>query len=367
MTQASGRNSEAGFYCPAYIGLRGVLLLAVLQGHYWYESRPDLPLGILTFAVPCFFALSGFLISHTLFHYEGYPRGLAIRTFYVRRALRILPPFFLVLGVAHWLRGVPYLAWQATYLINFKIYWLSAGPLSEFSNYLRIRDFNAMHFWSVCVEEQFYLLYPVFVYFFPRNWRTLGLCGLIALTILSRLYFLHYQPETFYGGLPMVAGEYILWGCLLAWWDHRSQGRWLRTSATLYLSLGLFLCIAVGDRSFDRFAQWRPPAHQTVYCLLLACFILALRYNVASRLGRFLSWRPLQFIGTSSYGAYLVHSFLNPYLDLALERFPPLVVFPQCPRAVLGTLATITVARLLWVGFERPIHNWRGQWRLTSE
>ena len=67
------KTSEAGFFCPAYVGLRAVLLLVVLEGHYWSDATRDIRVHILTFAVPCFFVLSGYLISHTLFQYEDRP------------------------------------------------------------------------------------------------------------------------------------------------------------------------------------------------------------------------------------------------------------------------------------------------------
>lgn len=354
--------SEAGFYCPSYVGLRFFLLLAVLEGHYWFEKFPGTRVGALSLSVPCFFALSGFLISHTLFCYESLPRGRALATFYVRRALRILPAYYLVLGLAQWWQGVPYLGWHATYLLNWKIYLVSCYDPAAFVQYLNYRDFNAIHFWSVCVEEQFYLLYPLFVLFCGAVWRTRALLAGIAFCVGDRWFLLKTAPPLcFFGGLPFVAGEYILWGCLFAWMDFRGLWRWLESRAALYLSLLGLVVLAWNDTAFARWGQWRPPLHQSVYCVLIATLLASLRYNGGSWLGRFLAWKPFRRMGTWSYGAYLVHSFLNPTLDQLLEAFPALVVFPACPRAVLGPVLTLLVAAALWIFYEKPIQSWRGR------
>lgn len=354
--------SEAGFFCHSYVGLRFFLLLAVLEGHYWFEKFPGTRVGALSLSVPCFFALSGFLISHTLFCYESLPRGRALATFYLRRALRILPAYYLVLALAQWWHGVPYLEWHLTYLLNWKVYFLSAWDPGAFVQYLNERDFNAIHLWSVCVEEQFYLLYPLFVLFSPVRWRTHLLLLFLGFCIVARIYLLATSPPLcFFGGLPFVAGEYILWGCLFAWMDFRGRWRWLCSRWALYGSLLGLLGLAWNDSAFARWGQWRPPVHQTVYCLLIATLIASLRYNGGSWPGRLLAWKPFRRIGTWSYGAYLVHSFLNPTLDHLLESFPWLVVFPSCPRAAFGPFLTVAVAALLWHGFEKPIQSWRGR------
>lgn len=356
--------SEAGFYCPAYVGLRCLLLLAVLEGHYWFESA-HARVGYLTLAVPCFFALSGFLISHTLFSYESLPARTALKIFYIRRMLRILPAYYLVLLLAQLARGVACLPWHLCYLLNFKIFTMSVS-FEGFREFMSYRDFNAIHLWSVCVEEQFYLVYPLFVLGTPRKWRTVLLAVAIAVSIGTRLTLRWLYPQAFCGGLPFLAGEYILWGCLFAWMDFRQRWRWLRSPWTLYVSLLSLTLFAYQDTSFDRFAQWKPPTHQTLYCLLIATFVAALRHNNQSYLNRAMSCKPMAWIGTMSYGAYLVHSFLNPVADQLVAAYPALAPFPQCPRALIGPVLTISTAALLWFAYERPIQGLRTRWRSRS-
>lgn len=364
--EGENRTSEAGFFCPAYIGLRCVLLLVVLEGHYWFEAAPDPRLTPLTFAVPCFFALSGYLISHTLFRYESRPPGEALRVFYLRRAFRILPPYYLVLAVAYLIGGTPYLGWQAAYLMNFKIYHLSQYEPFAFLRYQDFGSFNAMHFWSVSVEEQFYLLYPLFLFGLGRRWRGSLLALGIAFTILCRFWYLRYQPHAFYGGLSWVAGEFILWSCLLAWLEFNGRLGWLANRAALYGSIATFGLLGYYDRSYGLWAQWKPQAHQTVYAMVLAVLVLSLRHCPDSLVARALSWKALAPIGAMSYGAYLVHIFLNPVADRLAQIAPWLVLFPQCPRATVGPIVTLTVAAAMWYGFEQPINRLRRRWSSVS-
>ena len=353
------QTSEAGFFCSAYVGLRCFLLVMVLEGHYWFDATGDTRLHVLTFSVPCFFVLSGYLISHTLFRYEGLPWRVWLKKFYIRRALRILPPFYFVLLVAHLVKPVPYLAWHSTYLFNFKIFYISAFQPAYFAEYMSYGDFKAVHFWSVNVEEQFYILYPVFLLLTFKARRTLGFVLAIMVTILIRAYLYENMRYSFYGGLSLVSGEYILWGGLFAWMDFHKRWLKLRSSWALYGSILAFALLSLFDDSYGPYAQWKPSYLQTFYAILLSVFVLSLRYCKQSLVARLLSWKGLRFVGSISYTAYLVHLFLNPLVDELTTRYPILAPFPACPRAVLGLLLTLAVASLIWVGLEQPINRAR--------
>ena len=365
--QVAESRSEAGFHCPAYVGLRCWLLLLVMQGHYWFEHYPNSWIGNLSLTVPCFFALSGYLISHTLFRYElAASPGKAMLTFYLRRALRIFPVYYLVLLIVHAVQGIPYLLWHLTYTNNLNIFWLSAFDLGAFREYLSYRDFNGIHLWSVCVEEQYYLLYPWMLLALSPRRRTAGLWAALALCMGARWLCRHTCAHAFYGGLPLVAGEFILWGCLLAWMERCGRCNWLRSPWTLYGSLGLVLWGLSRDHSYYLWSNWKPPLHQTYYAALIAVFVASLRHCPGSWLAQFLAFRPFQAVGTLSYSAYVLHLFLNPLIDRSLDWLPWLAVFPQCPRALAGPLWTLSLAALLWLVFERPIQSYRQAIRLSK-
>lgn len=343
------------FYVKAYDGLRLVLLLAVLEYHYLLVWVPASKIWFLSYALSCFFCLSGFLITHLLARYEhqGWARWRILAGFYARRALRIFPAYYVVLlAAALWL-GVPYLEWHLTYLFNIKLFWLSLAPgHHELTTYLQDWDHNGVHLWSMGVEEQFYLLYPLFWLATPPTWRTPGLLLGLLSTILYRLTMQHTWPLSFYGALLPGPGEYILWGCLLAWLDLNDRMNWARRPLTLYLALaGLLLAFAL-DTDVLRYqsAHWRPPPHQTLYAALLALLLLGIKHSPQSWPVRLLSLRPLTGLGKISYSAYLVHLFLNPWLDR---------MAPEAPRPLVGPLLALAVAGLMWVTFEGPANRAR--------
>lgn len=345
------------FYVPAYDGLRFVLLLGVLEYHYFLHHVKIEKFWFLTYSLCCFFVLSGFLITHLLLRGESASgaRGRHLVDFYIRRGLRVFPAYFVVLLVAAALLTVPYLGWQLTYLLNIKLFWLSLAPSSgEFFTYMAGWQSNGVHLWSMGVEEQFYLLYPPLLLFTPPAWRGRMLALGLTVCLASRLWLARTYPESCYGALLPVPGEYLLWGCLLAWLDFSGRARWLRSGPVFHLGLLALLLLFWLDPDVQRYeyAQWRPPAHQTVYAVLLAIVVLGLRHQPGSWFTRALSWRPLVRLGKISYGSYLVHLFLNPMVDRILAAVPALAVFPETPRAVVGPVLSVAVAGLMWVTFE---------------
>ncbi len=346
------------FYVPAYDGLRFVLLLGVLEYHYFLHHLEIEKFWFLTYCLCCFFVLSGFLITHLLLRAEAASGRLL--DFYVRRGLRVFPAYFFVLLVAAAFLGVPYLGWQLSYLLNLKIFFMSLQPgLVEFNIYLADWQTNGVHLWSMGVEEQFYLLYPPLLLWTPARRRGLMLGLGLVFCIAVRVWLTLRLPESAYGALPFVPGEYLLWGCLLAWLDFSGWAGWLSGPAVFRLGLsGLVLLFGLdGDVQRYLYAQWHPPLHQTVYALLLAIVVLGLRHNPRAWVTRALSWGPIVRMGKISYGCYLVHLFLNPLVDALLRRFPFLAVFPETPRAVLGPVLSLAVAGLMWVTFEARLNR----------
>jgi len=278
-------------------GLRALAVLAVMAFH-WAPAWPALS-GAM--GVPLFFVLSGFLITGILLRLKRdiadgeHTVGTALRRFYWRRTLRIFPLFYFVLGLGC-LLSLPCfkesITWHAAYLSN--VYFVVSDGFAG----------STSHFWSLAVEEQFYLVWPLLVFFVPL------------------------------GRLPGLFG-----GCIMFAWIYRASCAWggagfmystILLPATLdYLALGALLAIMHADEKLlDRFSillDWRVttfcfavmvtrafsgyPYH--VYQLVMGVAFLGLVHRaavgVSGPVGRVLDNAALRYIGRISYGLYVYH------------------------------------------------------------
>lgn len=358
-----------GAYVPAYDGLRFFLLMGVLEYHYLLYKVDIRYFWWTTYALCCFFALSGFLITGLLLRAETQPLGLALRDFYLRRGLRVFPAYYAVLLTACTFLPVAYVGWQLTYLFNVKYFLLSLDYGSvEFGALQSGWQTNGIHLWSMGVEEQFYLLYPPILLLCPRRWRSAMLATGLACCVAVRAWLCARDPQVFYGAILPVPGEYLLWGCLLAWLDHQGRAGWARCPAALYGPMLGFVALVLSEPNVERYLKAQmhpPPVRQTFYAIVLALFVLALRHQPRAVPSRVLALKPFTSLGKISYGTYLVHLFLNPVVDSLLAAFPVLAVFPSAPRAVLGPLVSLGVAALMWVSFEERLNRAKNRWTIS--
>jgi peptidoglycan/LPS O-acetylase OafA/YrhL len=231
-----------------------VSILLVLAGHSVKLVVPGTRLAELCDAlaqigVSIFFVISGFLITHLLVEERERAGAIDLRAFYLRRALRIVPPFFVFLGLlalARWLEGDP---------LPFEELAIAGGFLW---NYLAPRETFALgHTWSLAVEEQFYLLWPGLLVLLGRRHAIRGALVLIALVPLIRIgqYFLFPASRGWIAYSLQGRLDTLMFGCALAllWRDERLI-RLLRTiprfvvPAALTFLLGISPLLAVWAR-----------------------------------------------------------------------------------------------------------------------
>jgi peptidoglycan/LPS O-acetylase OafA/YrhL len=357
---------------PVLDGMRGIAILPVMILHFTLYGGPapasgaDLLVHRVAMAgwigVDLFFVLSGFLITGILFGAKG-GRGY-FRTFYLRRLLRIAPLYygtlavFLVLlpalwpghkGLA-WLRGEGF--WYWTFLLNFRI----AGTGWP--------DFGALgHFWSLAVEEQFYLLWPVAVFLLNRR-SLMALCAacmVVAVTARFALHLAGNPPAAFV--LAPARLDALAAGAFLALLVRGPGGmsaavRWAKPAVVAGGAglLALFL--------WKRGLPAADPAVSVAGQALLAVFFtgvlaLALAARPESRSGRWLAAPGLVFFGRYSYGLYVLHHpllFLKP-AALSFDLFPT-VLGSRLPGWLLfvagGISVSVALSLLSWHLWEKP-------------
>ena len=161
--------------------LRAIAVTMVLYSHFLAPNGSSFWGHI---GVRLFFVLSGFLITRLLLEARAaaeFEAGPALRSFYIRRALRIFPPYFAVLGFV-WLTDLEQssgsLVWHALYLSNF---WYALR--NEWTPWL------LCHFWSLSIEEQFYIAWPLVVLLAPRRRVEAITIGVIVLSLAYRFYW----------------------------------------------------------------------------------------------------------------------------------------------------------------------------------
>jgi peptidoglycan/LPS O-acetylase OafA/YrhL len=344
-------------YIPQFDGLRGLAILSVLIGHSGFlEALPHAGMLEYTrFGVDLFFVLSGFLITGILTDSRGSQHYF--RNFYARRALRIWPLYYLVLFVAFVvaplfapsMRPTAVSVWPAFvfYVQNIVFAYRSTYP------------FGLGATWSLAVEEQFYLTWPVLVFLLKK--RTLAIVSvLLAVMSLSlRLFFhVHGAPVGFVHFFTLSRLDSIAFGSLAALWLRSPSCTLVRWRTHAYQFLGFGMAGTILAR-----VLMHRNSSIVGYTFLAFTFTGLLGISLASDprsslLGRSLSAAWLRYIGRISYGIYLLH---YP-LFILWARFIGSLGFYQTHKLAgnlagfAGQIALATIAASIsWRFFEEPI------------
>jgi len=332
-------SSEAIRRVPELDGLRAIAVLGVIASHSGL-------VGLGWVGVDIFFALSGYLITGILLDAKATAHNARefFVPFYMRRALRILPLAWLVVLLVSALRnewsGTP---WYLGYVVN----WLPASPPP--------RDLG--HFWSLAVEEQFYTLWPALV--FTVSARTLwrATIALIALDVALRFAVSIWPPEfatAQWRDLATFArADSLLVGALLAQRERQGGfGHAARWAWPLCIAAALALvAVRLGERT--------GVSATLLYNLkwpIVALGCGAGLLGVITRPPRLLRWRVLVWLGTISYGIYVIHALFGGWLHdhFTLAQAP--IIF------ALQLGMTVPLAALSWYLFESPLLSLKRYW-----
>ncbi len=338
-------------YSPQLDGLRAVAVAGVAYSHWLPAWQFGVPLGA---GVHLFFVLSGFLITRILLGLRATPdRGAAMARFYARRAVRLFPAFYLVLGVA-WLADVPLVRdtwlWHAAYLSNLQI--AADGRWQG----------HVSHFWSLAVEEQFYVVWPWLIVWSPGAWLGPLLGAAVLAGPLSRLAAASLgSTEPFWALVPAGSADSLALGALVAWksWqrDDGATGArlpWPGGRLAVAALLG-WLALAALDglgRSATGLAVWR----QGLQGVMFAWVVRRAVGGFAGVAGRALAHPWTVYVGRISYGVYLIHAFAPVVVEWALRGAGLEAFIPRQPglRALAAAATTLALASVMWRLVERP-------------
>lgn len=352
-------------YRPAIDGLRAIAVVAVVVGH---ANEKWLPGGWL--GVDIFFVISGFLITSLLLRERTSTGGIDLLSFWLARARRLLPAVFLVLAavlVAARFIGLPArreavsgdILSTLLYVANWRMYFSDEAYFATLATPSPLR-----HTWSLSVEEQFYIVYPLLLLLLLAILRKrIRLAGaLTALAVLSAvvmavLYTPGLEPSRVYYGTDTRAFELLVGAVagVLALRSGTSKApsaitertdRIARMVAPFALVLVLVALLA---RSQAPELLFR--GGLLVLCVLVATVVVAAASWNDNIVQKVLSWEPMRKVGLISYGLYLWHWPIIVYSNHLLLEVDPLV------RMYIQLVLSFVIATLSYLIVERPIRR----------
>jgi len=309
--------------------LRGIAILLVRAQH---AQIPHMA-AAGTVGVTLFFVLSGFLITSILRREHGGNGRINYRSFYGRRARRLLPALALLL--------VAVVAYVVASRQPFLPVALAAGYGSNIGGAMGVDLGNLQLTWTLSLEEQFYLGWPLLLPLVVR-WRpalVLAVAAAVSAALRTGLWLIGATPERVYLG-PDTRADAILVGCALVFAITEVSRRHLRAAAAIGAVVLVIACSASSATVFI----WSLPPVVVASTTLVAWAVLDSP--------RFLTWRPLVAIGKISYGLYL----WNLPIALSLHSWSA----PLWARAVVLLVANFAMAVLSWYIVERPFNRMKG-------
>lgn len=340
----------AGGRIPSLDGLRAVAILLVIYSHVMFtEGFPSfarlpgsLSLHLGAFGVQVFFVISGFLITTLIVREIERSGRLDLKQFYIARGLKIFPPFLTVLAA---------LAVMASFgladLTGFD--WLTASTFT--TNFVRRPNAVVGHFWSLSIEEHFYLVWPLLLAScsLMRSWRIA--LGCVTFCFVYRCVLANASPEYHLLATRWTFGRVdgIVFGCLAAL--AARDAAWRQRMDRVAHSRPLFgLVVLVLTATFvasEVSWRWSIAVSFTAESICLALILWTVVRRPETFLGSLLHLKWLQAIGLASYSLYLWQQFfvLHHKITAFWRTYPQNLLF----AFLAGFLSYLLI--------ERPIVN----------
>jgi len=346
---------QPGKHLPVLDGLRGLAVSLVLAFHFF-----SLNFGWL--GVDLFFILSGFLITGILIDSKEHPSYF--KNFYAKRTLRIFPLYYLALSAVILLiafKGPDLNLNNYQYFLNHSGWFFSylQNWLWSFDNWPPDKLID--HLWSLAIEEQFYLFWPLLVYFVPTRNLIYVAVSMIVIAIISRYV-------TYYAGYSATPVQYVNTICRM---DSLSIGACIailirtRPERLVYLvkmvcyvvvPLTVYMCFDAQSYKYNHYHY--STIGYTLFDLICGVVLLVSFTDWLPIYNKFLSSSVMRWLGKYSYGLYVYHwiiysfalQFVKPYLKTNFTFMPIWLSY-----GTVCLIATVLVAKLSFDYFEYPI------------
>jgi peptidoglycan/LPS O-acetylase OafA/YrhL len=353
------REQASDGYQSQFDGLRALAVLTVMVDHFGADV-PNFPLPdwihLGATGVRLFLVLSGYFITASLrrardrMDLDGFSAGRTIGSFYWRRFLRISPAYFafvaiaLILNIGAIRQNWP---WVLSGTVNWLIAWKNQWPLT------------ISHLWSICVQEQFYLIWPLLILLLPRKWMLHAILSVALAGIAFRIGCVMFSVPTIARWvLPFGSLDSLGAGAALGWCGAQLRGSragWLVAAICLSM-LALAAVLRLGDPT-----QLRSVIVEPLEAGAFVILVARTATGFGGYTARFLTHPGLVFAGRISYGLYIYHILVA----MLFQRWLPsqlrfLITTPSLRLMVFG-MATVVVAALSWRFIEQPISRFRSK------
>lgn len=337
-------------HLPGLNGLRALAALSVLWGHTfqgifgdWQLNGGGWNLPVVYDGVTLFFVISGFLITYLLLNEQERSRKISVGKFYMRRILRIWPIYFLYLVLALTITN----SWQEEGLWYYLVF------VANIPFIMSVGILPIAHYWSISVEEQYYLFWPWLVKLTKGNWRrlmyiTLGVCGLWL--ICKYGLYLTQGTTLVYRFFAATRFDCMMLGAVGAILFHRRQPLFMKVLGNRWVGLLCLLTVGVSVL----WAEFVPaPLRPQVIAVLSLGAIMG---QVAGNPVINLENRVMDSIGKVSYGIYVIHPLMIGLLSIVWQKWNPALSADWSTVLIyIGvTMAVYAVAWISYNDFERP-------------
>ncbi|PFK28617.1 acetyltransferase [Bacillus cereus] len=350
-----------GRYMVGLDSLRGLAILGVILYHINFNWMPGGFLGVTVF-----FVLSGYLITDILAIEWKRNKRIDLKNFWIRRARRLLPGMFVMLVIV--------IAWITIFhssllgkmrgdslaaLLYFSNWWYIYHKLSYFESFNQISPLT--HFWSLAVEEQFYVVWPFIIslafYFIKKKSHIILfilLGAMVSALAMAILYEPGADPSRIYYGTDTRAFSLLIGAALALIWPSSRLANKIIPKARLVLDVVGGIALIIILVMFWKTNQYEPFLYRGGMVLLsiATALLVANLAHPASRIAQFLRFRPLRWMGVRSYGLYLWH---YPIITLTTPKINAGEF--SLTRALCQFLLIIIAAQISWKFIEDPIRR----------
>jgi peptidoglycan/LPS O-acetylase OafA/YrhL len=369
---------------PALDGIRALAIVMVFALHYGGGTHGGALLNLVNqvrlrgwIGVDLFFTLSGFLITGILFDTRS--DSHYFKRFFARRSVRIFPIFYLVFSIFLLLTPIFRYQWQPghtlflLYLGNFSLAANSSLEVIRSANH-PAASAHLVHFWSLCVEEQFYLIWPLAVWLIKDRIRLIRFAtALSVLALVLRIVMVKVvRPENIDGWmvhqLPFRMDSLLLGAILALLLRGKAADQWQRRCKWIFLiSTGVFIALSIAAPNL--YAPWLMTSGFSLLALASAGLI-GVTLRPGSPAFRLFNVRPLRVLGKYSYGFYVYHvlwaTAWSALVGFLTTRFHSSIL-ANATSDILNFVLTFLVAKLSYDLFEVRFLRFKKYFEYDSE